>query len=135
MCFSSARRPSVYQWPTHFKKHALAVSEASIQRESAIPASMKHYMSFTFRPVSKSLPKAGQLCNTYRPHISTADMRKAVAKPPSCSCSHMREMYGVRLVHGHCFTRSFDWKGSQLPTTSDPCIVHQNLKNGLLPLR
>ena len=115
------------------KKHILSVFESAVKREPNIPFAMKQYLCSTFRVVSKSVPKAGQFCQSYRPRISTRAMRDYVQNPPKCSCADLHARYGVPVVEGHCFTRSFEWLSNQFPSHGKPAVLHQNLKNGLLP--
>ena len=115
------------------KKRILTIFENAVQRESDIPPALRQYLCSTLRVVSKSLPKAGQFCQSYRPRISTAELRDHVTNPPQCSCSVLAATYGVPVVQGHCFTRSFDWLSRQFPHSACPETLHQNLKNALLP--
>ena len=80
------------------KKHVLSVFENAVKRVSNISWALIQYLCSTFRVVSKSLPKAGQFCQSYRPKISTAGMRDYAQIPPPCSCANLHAQYGVPIV-------------------------------------
>ena len=100
-----------------------------------VPELYRQFLASSIQCVRGQVPKFGDLCKTYRPHISTDQLVHDVLtanKGDVCNCQHMHKCFGLPLVNGHVFTRDFSWVDRY-----DPClsayVFHQNLKNPLLP--
>ena len=102
-----------------------------------VPELYRQFLASSIPCVRGQVPKFGDFCKTYRPHISTDQLVHDVVTANTedvCNCQHMHKCFGLPLVNGHVFTRDFSWVNGY---DSDPCLsadlFHQNLKNPLLP--
>ena len=96
-----------------------------------IPPAYAQYLCTVLTLVSVRTKLVGDVLNTHKLHITTGKMWQ-ILEQNRCDCSAMHDTYGVPLVDGHCFTRSFQNFQPLIGAGGVECL-QQNLKHATIP--